>query len=462
MSQIVLKPRSGGPPTGRHPWVLASAIQQIEGTPADGDVVDLVSSRGEFVARGIFNSRSRIHVRLYTWEPGQTLDEAFWRRKLETAWALRRRLGYDEPQQAARMVFSEGDGLSGLVVDRYGRFLVVQPTALAMVVRLPELLPMLVDLAQPEGILLRTEADIVRAEGLEDLVAGISASPTAGGREAPSEGDSPIFATMLRTVPAKIGTVPPPRAAELGASPAVKRCDSPPSPLLPSPLSPFLLWGRLPDGPVLLDDHGIQQAVDLTGGQKTGLYLDQRENRPVAAGYFRGGRVLDVFCYTGGFALAAAARGAREVLGVDSSRRAVAEAQANAQRNALTNVRFEAGDAFTVLAGLASAGERFDAVVLDPPRFARSRAAVPQALRAYHRLNALAVRLIVPGGILVTCSCSGHVGREDFLRMLRGVARQVRRDLQVLEARGAAPDHPVSVVCPETEYLKCFICRVEA
>jgi 23S rRNA (cytosine1962-C5)-methyltransferase len=392
LSQIVLKPRSAGPLVRRHPWVLDSAIQRIEGTPADGDVVDLVSSRGEFVARGVFNSRSRIHVRLYTWAPDEKLDEAFWRRKLQTAWALRRRLGYDDPQQAARMVFSEGDGLSGLVVDRYGQFLVVQPTALAMAVRLAELLPMLVDLARPEGILLRTERDIVRAEGLE----------------AP----------------------------------------------------PGLRWGRLPEGPVLVRDHGIQYAVDLAGGQKTGLYLDQRENRPAAAGYFHGSRVLDVFCYTGGFALTAAASGAREVLGIDSSRRAVAEAQANAQRNALANVRFEAGEAFAALAALGSAGERFDGVVLDPPRFARSRAAVPEALRAYHHLNRLALGLIVPGGILVTCSCSGHVGRQDFFRMLQGVARQGRRDLQVLESRGAAPDHPVAIVCPETEYLKCCICRV--
>jgi 23S rRNA (cytosine1962-C5)-methyltransferase len=423
LSQIVLKPRSAGPLVRRHPWVLDSAIQRIEGTPADGDVVDLVSSRGEFVARGVFNSRSRIHVRLYTWEPDEKLDEAFWRRKLQTAWALRRRLGYDDPQQAARMVFSEGDGLSGLVVDRYGQFLVVQPTALAIAVRLAKLLPMLVDLARPEGILLRTERDIVRAEGLEDL---------AGSWEG-KRGQSPFVRSTLRAVPANGDRVPP-------------GC--------------LFLWGRLPEGPVLVRDHGLQYAVDLAGGQKTGLYLDQRENRPAAAGYFRGSRVLDVFCYTGGFGLAAAAGGAREVLGIDSSRRAVAEAQANAQRNGLENVRFEAGEAFAALAALGSAGQRFDGVVLDPPRFARSRAAVPEALRAYHRLNRLALGLLVPGGMLVTCSCSGHVGRPDFFRMLQGVARQGRRDLQVLESRGAAPDHPVAITCPETEYLKCCICRV--
>jgi 23S rRNA (cytosine1962-C5)-methyltransferase len=211
---------------------------------------------------------------------------------------------------------------------------------------------------------------------------------------------------------------------------------------------------------VLIRDHGLGFGVDLAEGQKTGFYLDQRENRAVAAGYLRGRRVLDMFCYTGGFGLAAAAGGAREVLGVDASRRAVAQAQANAERNGLANVRFETGEAFETLSSLAAAGQRFGGVVLDPPKFARSRAAVDDALRAYHRLNRLAVDLIEPGGILVSCSCSGHVTREDFFMMLLSVAQQSGRDVQVLEQRGAAPDHPVAVTCSETEYLKCFVCRV--
>jgi 23S rRNA (cytosine1962-C5)-methyltransferase len=393
VSRLVLKPRKARPLFGRHPWVLDSAIDRIEGSPADGDVVDLLSSRGEFIARGLFNSHSRIHARLYTWESGEALDEAFWRRRLAAAWTLREQLGYCAADAAARMVFSEGDGLSGLVVDRYGEFLVVEPTALAMAVRLTEIVPMLVELARPRGIVLRTHGDTVRAEGLE---------------------------------------------ARQG-----------------------LVWGELPDGPVPIREAGIDYTVDLAEGQKTGFYLDQRENRRAAAGYFRGRRVLDMFCYTGGFALTAAVAGAaREVLGIDASRRAVDEARANAQRNALENVRFSHGDAFETLAALAAAGERFDGVVLDPPRFARSRATIGEALRAYHRLNRLALDLLPPGGILVTCSCSGHVRRDDFFGMLVGVAQQCRREVQVLEGRGAAPDHPVAVTCPETEYLKCFICRV--
>jgi 23S rRNA (cytosine1962-C5)-methyltransferase len=302
-------------------------------------------------------------------------------------------LGYDQPQGAARLVFSEGDGLSGLIVDRYGEYLVVQVTALALALRLPQLVPMLVDLARPQGILLRTERDIVRAEGLD--------------------------------------------------------------------LAPGLAWGRMPEEPVEVLDQGLRYAVDLAEGQKTGLYLDQRENRAAAARYMNSRRVLDMFCYTGGFSLAAAALGkAREVLGFDTSQRAVAQARANAERNGLNNVRFESGDAFETLHALKTAGERFDGIVLDPPKFARSRAAVDDALRAYARLNRLALDVLAPAGILVTCSCSGHVTRDDFFFMLVSVAQQCGRDIQVLEQRGAAADHPVSVTCPETEYLKCFVCRV--
>ncbi len=387
----MLKPRKARPFFGRHPWVLDSAINRIEGSPADGDVVDLCSEDDRFIARGIFNSRSRIHVRLYTWNEAEPLDEAFWRRRLESAWRLRSVLGYDQPDGAARLVFSEGDGLSGLVVDRYGDYLVVQVTALALAVRLPQIMPMLVDLARPQGILLRSEPDIVRAEGLD--------------------------------------------------------------------LDPGLSWGHKPEGPVEIIDQGLRYAVDLAEGQKTGLYLDQRENRTAAARYMNGRRLLDMFCYTGGFSLAAAGQ-AREALGFDSSQRAVAQARANAERNGLGNLRFESGEAFDTLHSLKAAGERFDGVVLDPPKFARSRGGVDDALRAYARLNRLAIDVLAPGGILVTCSCSGHVTRDDFFFMLVSVAQQSGRDIQVLEQRGAAADHPVSATCPETEYLKCFVCRV--
>jgi 23S rRNA (cytosine1962-C5)-methyltransferase len=157
---------------------------------------------------------------------------------------------------------------------------------------------------------------------------------------------------------------------------------------------------------------------------------------------------------------ASALGGASECLGVDASAKAVAAAEHNAQINGIANVRFQAGDGFKTLEQLAEAGEMFDAVVLDPPKFARSRGSLEEALRAYHWLNRLAVRVLAPGGILVTCSCSGHVSRLDFADMLVGVAQQSHRDIQILEQRGASPDHPVLTSCMEGEYLKCFVCRV--
>jgi 23S rRNA (cytosine1962-C5)-methyltransferase len=393
LPRVVLKPGKSKPFYARHPWVLDSAVARIEGDPADGDVVDLLSEKEKFIARGYFNGRSRIQVRLYTWDSAEPLDDALWRRRLDRAVQLRRFLGYDDPPGAARLVFSEGDALSGLIVDRYADYLSLQPTALAVAQRLPQLVPMLLELTGVKGVVLRTEKGIAQAEGV---------------------------------------TLP----------------DGP-------------YAGEAPAGPIEIRDHGLRYAVDLQSGQKTGFYLDQRENRSVAAGYFSGRRVLDLFCYTGGFGLAAAALGkAREVVGVDSSEKAVSLAEENARRNQLLNIRFQAGEAFETLEQLAQAGERFEAVILDPPKFAHSRRTLPESLRAYHWLNRLALSILEPGGILVTCSCSGHVSREDFLHVLVGVAQQSRRNIQILEQRGAAPDHPILSSCLESDYLKCFICRV--
>jgi 23S rRNA (cytosine1962-C5)-methyltransferase len=391
---VILKPKRARPFFGRHPWVLDSAVQRVEGSPADGDVVDLATHDGTFVARGLWNAASRLRVRLYTFDPAVKLDDALWRARLEAAVALRRTLGLDDRAGAARLVNSEGDDLSGLIVDRYGDFLAVQVTALAMALRLETLADHLMELVGPRGILLRgAERGLSKLEGLQ--------------------------------------------------------------------LPDRLIRGAAPSGPIFVTEHGLKFGVDLTEGQKTGYYLDQRDNRHAAARYARGRRVLDMFCYSGGFAVAAAvAGGARSVLAVDSSAKAAALAKANADLNGAANVTVETADAFEKLDALRAAGERFGMVVLDPPKFARSRAALDDALRAYHRINRVAIDMLEPGGVLVTCSCSGSVSREDFLQMLGGVAQRARRPLQILECRGAAPDHPVSASCLEGEYLKCVIARV--
>jgi 23S rRNA (cytosine1962-C5)-methyltransferase len=392
-ARVVLKPRKAQPFFGRHPWVLDTAVARVDGAPADGDIVDLISDKDRFIARGLYNSRSRLRVRLYAWDHGEALDGAFFRRRLEAAVSLRHQLGYDDSRGACRLVFSEADGVSGLIVDRYGEYLAVQATSLAIAQRLDEIVAILFDLVHPRGVVLRQERGAVQMEGM--------------------------------------------------------------------PHEPERHWGELPGGPVFIDEHGLRFGVDLREGHKTGFYLDQRENRRVAADYVCRRRVLDMFCYSGGFALNAVKHGAAsDVLCVDTSEKALSLARANAELNGIANLNFRAGDAFRTLQELADGRERFGVVILDPPKFARSRAAVNDALAAYHHINRLAVNLLEPGGTLVTCSCSGHVLREDFLHMLAGIAQRSCREIQILQQRGASPDHPVMATCLESEYLKCFICRV--
>lgn len=391
--RVVLQHRRARPFFGRHPWVYPGAIAAVEGAPADGDEVDLLSHTGEFVARGLFNSRSKLRVRLYCWQPDTPLDRDFFRWRLKAALRLRRDLlGLDAPRSACRLVFSEGDGLSGLTVDRYDRWLVVQFTSLALARRRDLLVELLVELLQPEGIGLRTERGIRQIEGLD-----------------------------LQDGP---------------------------------------LWGNVPSGPILIEEDGLKFLVNLAEGQKTGFYLDQRDNRRAVAHLAAGRRVLDAFCYTGGFGLHAARAGAASVLGVDVSEPALALARENAQLNGLDNVTFSQGDVFAFLGARLTAGERFGVVVLDPPRFARDRQAIEEALRGYRRLQALALRLLEPDGILVTSCCSGLITQDMLTNLLAQLAAEEGREVQILEWRGQAADHPVAASCLETNYLKCLLCRV--
>ena len=391
---VRVKAKRARPFFGRHPWVLDSAIESVDGHPAAGDVVDLATHDGKFIARGLWNPASRLRVRLYAFDAHVALDASFWTSRIEAACALRRTLGLDDRAGAARLVNSEGDDLSGLIVDRYGEWLAVQVTALAMASRLDVLCDALEAAVAPKGILLRgADRGLAKQEGLA--------------------------------------------------------------------LADRLVRGAAPEGPVFVREGGLTWGVDLAEGQKTGFYLDQRDNRRAAAALAKDRRVLDMFCYSGGFAVTCAlSGGAKSVLAVDSSAKAAALARANAEFNRASNITVEAADAFERLDSLAAAGEKFGMVILDPPKFARSRGSVEEALRAYHRINRVALDLLEPGGILVTCSCSGSVTRDEFLEVLAGVSQRAGRQIAMLEIRGAAPDHPVSASCLEGEYLECVIARV--
>ena len=391
--RVILKPKRAQPFFGRHPWVFAGAIDRIDGTPADGDEVDLYSGGDNFVARGLFNSQSKIHVRLYCWEPGVELDAAFFRDRIGRAVELRHHvLHLAGPDRGYRVVSSESDFLSGMIVDRYGDWLAVQFTALGLARRREMIAGVLRELLNPRGIYLRTEKGIGKLEGVE-----------------------------LHDEP---------------------------------------LWGEPPPPDLTIEENGLRFLVNLAEGQKTGYYLDQRDNRAVVARLCPGKRVLDAFCYTGGFGLYAAKAGAAEVLGIDASGPALELARRNAVANGLANITFEHADVFRHLADLAAAGRKFDVLVLDPPKFARNRAAVPEAIKGYRRLHQLAMKLLDKDGVLVSCCCTGLIAMTDLEDLIGQVAVEAKRDLQLLERRGPAPDHPVAVTCRESGYLKCIISRV--
>lgn len=395
LPKVVLKPRRALPFFGRHPWVFAGAVRRVEGEPQPGAEVALLTSDGEVVARGLYNPESNINVRLYSWDAERDLDEAFWSERIDRAVELRQRLfPAMGSETACRLIYSESDGLSGLIVDRYGDWLVVQFTSLALYSRRESLIRLLREKLTPAGIWLRTEKGIAESEGL-----------------AVTDG---------------------------------------------------LVEGREPPRPLFIEEHGLRYGVDIVEGQKTGFFLDQRDNRAAVARYVGGHRVLDGFCYSGAFGLSALVLGkATEVYGIDVSETALTLARANAELNGVAaRCRFEQARVFDGMQRLAEAGERFDTVILDPPKMTRHRAGLEQAMRGYFSLNRLAVDLLGAGGLLVTCSCSGLVGRDDFEAMLASVAVRADRPIQILEARGQAPDHPVSSHCFETAYLKCYICRV--
>lgn len=391
-ARVILQPRRARPFYGRHPWVYAGAIATVEGEPADGEVVELCSHTGQFVARGLYNGRSKIRVRLYTWDVDTPLDRTFFHSRLQDASALRRLLRLDGPRQACRLVFSEGDGLSGLIVDRYDRWLAMQFTSLGLAQRREMFVESLAELLKPAGIYQRTERGIGQLEGLESR--------------------------------------------------------------------DELVWGEPPPGPIEIEENGLRLRVNLAEGQKTGFYLDQRDNRQATARLASGRRVLDAFCYTGGFGLHAARAGAASVLGIDQSELALQLARDNACLNGLANLTFVRGDVFERLDALVGRGERFGVVVLDPPKFARARHAVEEALRGYRRLQTLALRLLEPHGFLVTCCCSGLITMGMLEDLLAQLAAEEKRTVQLLERRGPAPDHPVSVSCLESHYLKCLIAHV--
>ena len=377
----MLKDRGAARARSGHPWVYGSDLAEASGEV--GAVVSGFDRRGRFLGRAFYNPRSEITLRIA--ERGDVpIDERWLKGRLERALAYRDSLEIDA--DAYRLLHAEADGIPGLVVDRYGDYLVLQVGSAALERRLGWIVSALQELLVPAGILLRADSTARKREGLD---------------------------TTVR-----------------------------------------VLAGEVPES-VVVREGRVRYRAELWKGQKTGAFLDQRENR-LAAGYYAFGRVLDVFSFAGGFALHAARR-AETVETVDASAPALGAARANAELNGLVNITFTMANAFDLLRERSDGGEEYNTVILDPPAFAKTKRDLPRARRAYKEINLRAMKLLVPGGILITCSCSYHLSREAFEETLRSAAADVGRTVRVREWRGQARDHPEILTIPETRYLKCAV-----
>lgn len=372
-----------------HPWIFQKMVEKPAVKPKPGSIVDIVDATGVWVGRGFYNGHSRIALRVLTEDPDEAVDEAFFHRKIAAAVALRRELlQLDEISDAWRVVHSEGDGLSGLVVDRYGDLVVVEFFS-AGAFRHREWIYAALREAFPGCRFYSFAEDHVQKQESFDF-----------------------------------------RAPEAPA-------------------------------PSVITEYGVKFRASPGSGHKTGFFADQRDNREFLARFAKDKSVLDICCNSGGFAIYAKARGgAREVTGIDLDEEILQIAKSNAKLNGV-DVRFVQSDLFPWLREAHQRGERYDVVVLDPAKLTRDREQVIPALKKYLDMNKLALSVVKPGGVFLTCSCTGLVSEEQFLDMLRRAAFFAGRSVQVLKVAGAGGDHPFAAHAQESRYLKSVFCRVE-
>jgi 23S rRNA (cytosine1962-C5)-methyltransferase len=374
----------------RHPWIYRKMCIPAEHAP--GTLVEVVDREGRFAARGIYNRKSEIAIRVLTEDPEAALDDAFFDAALDRAVALRRdELGLDRVTDAYRIVNSEGDGLSGLVADRLGKFIVVQLFSAGWFRKLKWLLRALSRRFGGAEVLVRADETTERREGFR-----------------------------VRDFTAE-------RLGKEGLKTAIT-------------------------------EAGIRYRADLTGGQKTGFFCDQRDHRARVRRLAAGKNVLDLFSYTGGFALNAALGGAARVTAVDLDEKAVALARENAALNRL-DATFHHADAYAFLRARLRGGDRYDLAIADPPKLAAGRGEIASAHARYRDLNELAALVLAPGGTLITCSCSGAVSGKRHREAVEAGFRRARARLELVDAGGAAPDHPLRPEFPEGRYLKVLAYR---
>ncbi|HEX6728574.1 MAG TPA: class I SAM-dependent rRNA methyltransferase [Pyrinomonadaceae bacterium] len=383
MSGVRVTKRGGDRVRTGHLWIYRSDIVEIDA--GGGSVVAVTDEGGNFIGQALYSDASQIALRFLT-QTNEQIDQGWWRQRIRDATARRR---IPEDTNAYRLIYSEGDLVPSLIVDRYDDVLALQTLSQGTDKIKSSLTEILIQEFDPSAVIERNDARVRHLEGL---------------------------------------------------------------PLIAGPL-----YGVAPEQLEVQQD-GIRFLVAPSGGQKTGSFLDQRENR-LAASAIAHGRALDCFTFNGGFALHLS-DACYQVIGIDISAEAIAVAEKNVQLNDFWNVEFREANVFDALREMETAGERFDTIVLDPPAFAKNRASLKAAIRGYKEINLRALKLLNPEGILVTCTCSYHVSEELFLRILADAAFDAHRRLQIVEKRMQASDHPVLLGMSETYYLKCVIARV--
>ena len=387
---IHLKPGREASLLRGHPWLFSGAIARIDPSLSPGAVATAVASDGKPLGLGFYNEKSDIAFRLLTPDASASIDRAFWKQRIESALSLRKRI-IPSDTDAYRLINAEGDGMPGLVADRYGDVLVMTIGTRGIENHRGDILDLLVESLHPKTVIERSEGKSRRREGLEDRI-GI-----ADGSDVPER--------------------------------------------------------------IVILENGLKFEVDAVNGQKTGFFLDQRENRRIIGSISGSMNVLNAFAYTGAFSVYAAAGGADRVVTLDVSEKACEAAVRNLTLNGFSAERHTvvAADAFTYL---RQTNEIFGMVILDPPAFAKTRADVDRAARGYKDANLQAVRKLNRGGILATFSCSNHLDAELFDKIILSAVRDCRRTAQILRILGPGPDHPVLLSHPEGRYLKGLLLRI--
>lgn len=402
-AKFFVTPKGERAARGGHPWVFGEEVTKIEGEYANGDLVDVVTSKGKYLGTGFVNDHSKIRVRIISTNTNDKFDEAFWERRLRYALDYRLTVMGERDFNCCRLIFGEADMFPGLTVDRYNDLLVTQTLSLGIEMRKQMLFELLIKILREMGQEIRGlyERNDVRIRLLEGMEEG-----------------KHWFATDLCPEPGAVTTE--------------------------------------------IVENGIEYTVDVENGQKTGFFLDQKYNRQAIAKIAKGKHVLDCFTHTGSFALNAAKGGAASVIAVDISAEAVQMAEHNAAINNCSDVMHGLqANVFDLLSDLFNKHSReYDFIILDPPAFTKSGSTVKNAIRGYKEINLKAMKLLPRGGYLATCSCSHFMKEELFVKMLQDAAHDANVSLRQIEARQQSPDHPILWQVPETNYLKFYIFQV--